>query len=105
MQRKILIVGGGIAGLSLGLALEQRGIAADVVERLAAPSPSGTGPYLDAALASYSQRRRPRVRWVQRQCAARDKMRAMPAPARAAIFGLVGDKLYRRSHGPLLAPP
>lgn len=63
-----------------------------------------TGPDLDAALASYSQQRQPRVRWVQRQCAARDKMRAMPAPARAAIFGLLGNKLYRRSYAPLLAP-
>lgn len=61
-------------------------------------------PDIDAALAAYARRRAPRVRWVQRQCAARDKMRAMPSLARAAIFGMFGNTLYRRSYAPLLAP-
>ena len=77
------------------LALEDALVLADVLT---------AGPDFDAALAAYSQRRRQRVRWVQRQCAARDKMRALPALARAAIFGMFGEKLYRRSYAPLLAP-
>lgn len=77
------------------LAIEDAVVLADVL---------AAGQHLDIALASYTRRRRQRIRWVQRQCAARDKMRALPAPARAAIFGLFGDKLYRRSYTPLLAP-
>ncbi|MHC6226017.1 FAD-dependent monooxygenase [Pseudomonas sp. X10] len=59
---------------------------------------------LDAALSFYTARRQPRVRWVQRQCAARDKMRTLPALARTGILRFFGDRLYRRSYGPLLAP-
>jgi len=77
------------------LAIEDAAVLADVL---------AAGQDLDTALASYSRRRQHRIRWVQRQCAARDKMRALPALARAAIFGLFGDKLYRRSYAPLLAP-
>lgn len=78
------------------LALEDALVLAEVL---------AAGHDLDAALAAYSERRRHRVRWVQRQCAARDKMRALPALARAAIFGMFGERLYRRSYAPLLAPP
>ncbi len=77
------------------LAIEDAVVLADVL---------ATGQDLDLALASYTRRRQHRIRWVQRQCAARDKMRGLPALARATIFGLFGDKLYRRSYTPLLAP-
>jgi 2-polyprenyl-6-methoxyphenol hydroxylase-like FAD-dependent oxidoreductase len=43
---RILIVGAGIAGLSLARALEQRGIIPDVVERQAAWNAGGTGLFL-----------------------------------------------------------
>jgi hypothetical protein len=43
---KILIVGGGIAGLSLAKALEQRGMAADLVERQSGEPANGAGLYL-----------------------------------------------------------
>jgi 2-polyprenyl-6-methoxyphenol hydroxylase-like FAD-dependent oxidoreductase len=45
---RILIVGAGIAGLSLAHALHQRGIAADVVERSSEHRTTGTGLYLPA---------------------------------------------------------
>jgi 2-polyprenyl-6-methoxyphenol hydroxylase-like FAD-dependent oxidoreductase len=42
----LLIVGAGIAGLSLAIALRRRGIEADIVERSAAPATEGAGMYL-----------------------------------------------------------
>lgn len=43
---QILIVGAGIAGLSLAKALEQRGMAADLVERQTGELAVGAGLYL-----------------------------------------------------------
>jgi 2-polyprenyl-6-methoxyphenol hydroxylase-like FAD-dependent oxidoreductase len=43
---RILIVGGGIAGLALGRALGQQGIVPEIVERAASWPPGGTGVYL-----------------------------------------------------------
>jgi 2-polyprenyl-6-methoxyphenol hydroxylase-like FAD-dependent oxidoreductase len=45
---RILIAGGGIAGLSLARALDRAGIAAEVVERSSEPRTSGAGLYLPA---------------------------------------------------------
>ena len=45
---RVLIVGGGIAGLALARALLQRGITAEVVERATEWQPSGAGLYLPA---------------------------------------------------------
>jgi 2-polyprenyl-6-methoxyphenol hydroxylase-like FAD-dependent oxidoreductase len=46
--QRVLVVGGGIAGLATARALLQQGIEADVVERAAAWSHPGTGMYLPA---------------------------------------------------------
>lgn len=62
-----------------------------------------TETHVETALSVYEQRRQPRVRWVQQQCAARDKMRALPSWARSGVLRLLGNKLYRRSYEPLLA--
>ncbi|MGF0337951.1 FAD-dependent oxidoreductase [Ectopseudomonas toyotomiensis] len=43
---RILIVGGGIAGLAMARALEQRGLSPDLIERRADLSQGGTGLYL-----------------------------------------------------------
>jgi FAD-dependent urate hydroxylase len=46
--QRVLVVGGGIAGLATARALQQQGLEADVVERAAAWSYPGTGMYLPA---------------------------------------------------------
>ena len=43
---RILIVGGGIAGLAMARALEQRGFSPDLIERKADTPQGGTGLYL-----------------------------------------------------------
>jgi 2-polyprenyl-6-methoxyphenol hydroxylase-like FAD-dependent oxidoreductase len=43
---RVLIVGGGIAGLALGRALRQRGFAPEIIERAASWPTTGTGLYL-----------------------------------------------------------
>jgi FAD-dependent urate hydroxylase len=45
---RILVVGGGIAGLALGCALRQRGLAAEIVERAVEHDPTGTGLFVPA---------------------------------------------------------
>jgi 2-polyprenyl-6-methoxyphenol hydroxylase-like FAD-dependent oxidoreductase len=45
---RVLIVGAGIAGLTLARALHRRGIEAEIVERADAPPRTGTGMYLPA---------------------------------------------------------
>jgi 2-polyprenyl-6-methoxyphenol hydroxylase-like FAD-dependent oxidoreductase len=58
----------------------------------------------DNILATYAARRQPRVAWVQAQCAARDRMRALPALPRNIIARHFSPALYRRSYTPLLEP-
>lgn len=81
-----------------------QGAAMAIEDALVLAEVLGTGASLDAALAAYGRRRRDRVEWVQRQCRARDRTRALPGPVRAAVLGLLGESLYRRSYTPLLAP-
>jgi 2-polyprenyl-6-methoxyphenol hydroxylase-like FAD-dependent oxidoreductase len=45
-EKRLLIVGGGIAGLSLAIALRRRGIAAEIIERSIHWSAEGAGMYL-----------------------------------------------------------
>jgi 2-polyprenyl-6-methoxyphenol hydroxylase-like FAD-dependent oxidoreductase len=45
-QLRVLVVGGGVAGLALGRALQRRGCFPDIIERNAGWSDAGTGMYL-----------------------------------------------------------
>lgn len=78
-----------------GMAMEDALVLAETI---------AAGPSLEAALAAYEARRRPRVEWVQAQCEARDRMRKLPALARNMIARLLSPMLYRRSYTPLLEP-
>ena len=78
-----------------GMAMEDALVLAETI---------AAGPSLDQALAAYAARRRPRVEWVQAQCAVRDRMRRLPALARSAILKPFGQTLYRRNYTPLLKP-
>ncbi|WP_206077424.1 FAD-dependent monooxygenase [Massilia sp. HP4] len=102
VQGRVVFIGDAAHAASPNMA---QGAALALEDALVLAEVLAAGQDLDPALAVYSERRRHRVRWVQRQCATRDKMRALPALARAAIFGMFGDRLYRRSYAPLLAPP
>lgn len=73
-------------------------------DALALAEAIATAETVDAALAAYTARRRERIEWVQAQCAARDKLRAMPGFVRAAVLKQFGTTLYRRSYTPLLKP-
>lgn len=101
VQGRVVFIGDAAHAASPNMA---QGAALALEDALVLANVLAAGPDIDIALAAYARRREQRVRWVQRQCAARDRMRALPALARAALLGLFGDKLYRRSHAPLLAP-
>jgi len=102
VQGRVVFIGDAAHAASPNMA---QGAALAIEDALVLADVLAAATDLDTALAAYTKRRQPRVRWVQRQCAARDKMRALPALARAAIFGLWGDSLYRRSYAPLVTPP
>jgi len=59
---------------------------------------------VDTALLRYEARRKKRVDWVHRQCAARDKMRRFPRKLRNALLRFAGGRLYQRSYGLLTGP-
>lgn len=64
----------------------------------------GSTSSIGEALGDYTRRRKPRVDWVQQQCAARDKMRRLPGWGRAMLLKLAGNRLYKRSYTPLTRP-
>lgn len=64
----------------------------------------GRAPKISDALAEYTRRRKPRVDWVQKQCAARDRMRGLPGWARVPLLKFAGNALYKRSYLPLTEP-
>lgn len=59
---------------------------------------------VDTALMRYQARRRKRVEWVHRQCAARDKMRRFPPILRNALLRFAGGHLYQRAYGLMTNP-
>ncbi len=59
---------------------------------------------VENALHRYEARRKSRIDWVHRQCAARDKMRRFPGPLRNTLLRFAGNLLYQRAYGPLMEP-
>jgi 2-polyprenyl-6-methoxyphenol hydroxylase-like FAD-dependent oxidoreductase len=60
---------------------------------------------VESALASYVNRRRPRVEWVQHQSMAVEESLTMPSAARNAMLSEQGDQMVQTRFGPLVAPP
>ena len=65
----------------------------------------GTPGSTDEALSAFSERRRPRIRWVQQRTHNRDRVRTLPASLRNLALKIAGTRLYRRDYQPLLGEP
>jgi glycine/D-amino acid oxidase-like deaminating enzyme len=76
--QRVLVVGGGIAGLAAARALRRRG---------------------------FEARRRPRVAFVQAQTHRRDRTRNLPPAVRNATLRLAGKRIFRANYQPLLSEP
>ncbi len=64
-----------------------------------------TGATIEAALASFARRRRPRVEWVQQQSMAVTQMQAMPAGKRTIALRESGDRTTRARFAELAIAP
>jgi len=60
---------------------------------------------LEAALASFAKRRKPRVEWVQQQSMAVTDMQALPIGSRTTALRESGDRATRARFAPLVAAP
>jgi len=56
------------------------------------------------AMISFRDKRQERVKWVQTQSQARDRLRAAPDFVRNMLLRTVGDRLYYRYYGSLIEP-
>jgi 2-polyprenyl-6-methoxyphenol hydroxylase-like FAD-dependent oxidoreductase len=65
----------------------------------------GTPGSTDEDLSAFSERRRPRIRWVQQRTHNRDRVRTLPAPLRNLALKIAATRLYRRDYQPLLEEP
>jgi 2-polyprenyl-6-methoxyphenol hydroxylase-like FAD-dependent oxidoreductase len=64
-----------------------------------------SGATLEAALASFAKRRRPRVEWVQQQSMAVTQMQALPTGSRTIALRERGDRATQARFAPLVAAP
>lgn len=64
-----------------------------------------TAEDLDAALAAYVVRRRPRTDWVQEQSRAAAQAWVLPPAIRNAVFRERGDQIFRDRYKPLIPVP
>jgi 2-polyprenyl-6-methoxyphenol hydroxylase-like FAD-dependent oxidoreductase len=101
VKGRVVLIGDAAHASSPNMA-EGAGMAMEDALVLAEEITSGAG--LDQAFEAFQARRRPRVAWVQSQCAAREKLRSLPGLARATVLKLLGGALYRRAYTPLLRP-
>ncbi|MFJ3495946.1 FAD-dependent monooxygenase [Streptomyces sp. NPDC086091] len=78
------------------MALEDAEVLADVLDAEAD---------VPAALAAFQARRAGRVGWVVGQNHRRDRARNLPVPLRDLTLRLLGERMFRSNHAPLLARP
>lgn len=60
---------------------------------------------VDAELSRFEQLRRARTDWVREQTHRRDHTRNLPPVVRNAALRFAGQKIFRASYAPLVAPP
>jgi FAD-dependent urate hydroxylase len=65
----------------------------------------GSGATVEAALASFAKRRKPRVEWVQQQSAAVTQMQALPTGKRIIALRESGDRVTQARFAALVAAP
>jgi len=65
----------------------------------------GSGATIEAALASFAKRRKPRVEWVQQQSMAVTQMQALPTGSRTIALRESGDRATQARFAPLVAAP
>jgi 2-polyprenyl-6-methoxyphenol hydroxylase-like FAD-dependent oxidoreductase len=64
-----------------------------------------SGATIEAALASFAKRRKPRVEWVQQQSMAVTQMQALPAGSRTMALRENGDRMTRARFAALVSAP
>jgi 2-polyprenyl-6-methoxyphenol hydroxylase-like FAD-dependent oxidoreductase len=64
-----------------------------------------SGATIEAALASFARRRKPRVEWVQQQSLAVTQMQTLPAGRRTTALRESGDRATQARFAPLVAAP
>jgi 2-polyprenyl-6-methoxyphenol hydroxylase-like FAD-dependent oxidoreductase len=64
-----------------------------------------SGATIEAALASFAKRRKPRVEWVQQQSMAVTQMQALPAGSRTMALRENGDRATRARLAALVSAP
>ena len=63
------------------------------------------GATIEAALASFAKRRKPRVDWVQQQSTAVTQMQALPIGRRTKVLRQSGDRATQARFAALVAAP
>jgi 2-polyprenyl-6-methoxyphenol hydroxylase-like FAD-dependent oxidoreductase len=59
----------------------------------------------DGALSAFTERRRPRLKWVRQRTHRRDRIRTLPVHLRYLALRFAGTALYRRDYQPLFNEP
>ena len=61
--------------------------------------------HVDNQLLAFSERRRPRIRWVQQRTHRRDRVRSLPASLRNIALRSSAARMYRNDYHPLFSEP
>ena len=98
----VLLIGDAAHATSPNMA---EGAAMAVEDAIALASSLATSDTIDAALAAYEKRRRPRTDWVAAQTHRRDRMRGLPPLVRNLVLRRFGEHIFRANYRPLHQPP
>jgi 2-polyprenyl-6-methoxyphenol hydroxylase-like FAD-dependent oxidoreductase len=96
--RRVVLVGDAAHASSPNMA---QGAAMAVEDALVLAEMLTADQPVDQALASYVQRRKARVAWVQEQTHRRDRTRNLPTPVRNLTLRLAAERIFRSNYAPL----